>query len=366
MQRIRQTIFLGLSLFAMAGCIPEGSLDNEDFDLWCEDGLCSWDIIDGKVEKSSTWHRKEIGAKLVGNPAAIGQRIADVNRECFRFTVVADVPDNAELLFQVDFMDDDAGNPEFSTPIEASSWERVFVEVPKPEWADVMRIILRKKGNGDVVLARVADERSDTCGKTATPIMKPDGVSCETDDECQNGLCGPVALEDEFGHTCAGCDTHEDCADDTVCSLAFRERGEFYLTCGEANGKALGERCVFEAECDTGICCRGRCSDCCADEDCGDEVRCEPRDAAYPHQCAPKGGLATADAPCLADEDCASGRCENDDDEILSVCLSDGRSCNNDEDCPKYLGDDFIADLLDEAFDTDACVALGLRAGTCR
>lgn len=367
MRRIEQRIgLMGLIFWSVVGCVPDDSLNNEDFDLWCDEGLCSWDIIDGKVEKAATWHRKEIGAKLVGNPAAIGQRITDEASKCFQFTVVADVPDNAELLFQVDFMDDDATNPEFSTPVKAASWERFFVEVPKPEWANVMRIILRKSGKGEVVLARVADERLDVCGKQASTVKKPEGISCEDDDECQSDLCGSVTIGEISGHTCAGCASHEACAGDEVCGLEFQFARDAYLDCGEAGRKSLGERCAFDEECDTSICCDNRCATCCDGGGCEGDAACKQRDEAFPYQCAPKGGAAEKGDPCLVDEDCASEQCENDDDEILSVCLSDGRPCSNDEDCPAYLGGGVIADLLDEHLDTDACVALGLRFGTCR
>ncbi len=357
------------TMLPVIGCDPDVSIRNEDFDLWCGDTLCGWDIDSGKVDPVATWHRKELGVTLMGNPAAISQRLKDDASQCFKFTVVAKVADNAKLFFDVDFLDDDVQSPELSIRVTGAPWKRFFIEVERPKWANVMRIVLRKTGKGEVILARVADERFDTCVTTAPDIKKPDGITCDADEECASNACEPLLETDETVsfHNCAGCDAHADCAAEEVCGLDYHDAREtLYRTCVTPGSDILGERCLFGEECETGICCDGRCSSCCEASDCV-EGSCRQKAEGYPNQCAPGDGIGEPNAPCLSDNDCASGQCIGERDDVMSVCLSDGRPCTGDPACPGYIEDSDLWEILGAFLEgEDACIALGVKAGHCR
>jgi hypothetical protein len=44
---------------------------NPDFQFWCGDQACAWEVEAGEVEQVSTWHRKVYGIGLISNGAAI-------------------------------------------------------------------------------------------------------------------------------------------------------------------------------------------------------------------------------------------------------------------------------------------------------
>jgi hypothetical protein len=106
---------------------------------------------------------------------------------------------------------------------------------------------------------------------------------------------------------------------------------------------AVCERCLAAAECYTGTCCHGVCSTCCADDAgpaCGAGDTCRERAPDPPlgplraaWACAPDSGRGAPGAPCLADADCAGGRCAGSGG-TLTVCAADGRRCGSDADCP--------------------------------
>jgi hypothetical protein len=121
-------------------------------------------------------------------------------------------------------------------------------------------------------------------------------------------------------------------------------------SCVSPATRALGEQCLGDAECGTGICCDGVCSECCGVSSCADGAVCLRRaeadvdDDRIPPQCP--AGRASGEA-CFTGLDCASGECAGD---ALSICASDGRTCASAADCPSEA----------------ECVALGVRDGICR
>jgi hypothetical protein len=129
-----------------------------------------------------------------------------------------------------------------------------------------------------------------------------------------------------------------------------------HSACGARARHGLGERCIGDAECSTGLCCEGACSTCCASagapqRGCDDGELCETASdtAAVPARiCSPGEGRAAAGEPCLAHADCTSGACNGPG--ALRLCQNDGRVCADDADCP--------ADF--------ACVEAGIAGGTCQ
>lgn len=357
--------------FATAtGCTEDKSLQNETFDAWCDGELCFWRTDVGKVEQVSTWHRKDYGAALVENPTIISQRIENNETKCFLFTVTADTAGDAQLYFELDYLDDDLSAPDFSTEIEASSWDRVKLDIAVPSWCDAFRVIIRKTGDGEAIVASVSDKRYEDCPLTVPDGDRPAGLTCENDEQCRDEMCSPFLKLDanvEF-HACGTCVDDEQCEKNEACGLETNtDRGTVYRACGEQARHTLGERCIGDKECTTGICCEMQCAACCSDDDCPNEEACEKSDETAPRQCAPKGASAESGDFCLTDADCKSNAClPMTGTEILSVCTSDGRICTSDKDCP-YSSGSSLRDIVDEYLKTkDECVTLGIFDGYCR
>jgi hypothetical protein len=137
--------------------------------------------------------------------------------------------------------------------------------------------------------------------------------------------------------------------------------------CVPAASKVLGEQCLSDAECDTGICWRGAqaplgvCSACKLDSDCTGSQLCSPAwDIASdaftgPFVCGANQMLAGSGAPCGTDDDCASGHCNGGE---RAQCF-DGRTCISPADCP------FGTDGADP-LQIGACDRVGVQGGTCQ
>ena len=357
------------SLFA--GACNMDSLQNQSFDAWCGDNLCLWETDVGAIEKVSTWHREDYGASFTEDPTIISQRVDTRSTKCFLFTVTADVADDAALYFELDYLDDDLLHPDFSTRIEAPDWNKVKVDAVVPSWCDELRVILRKTGSGEVVVASLYDERYEECAMEIPNDDRPAGLVCEEDEDCRDGMCDPfVAMDDNIGfYSCGACSTASDCDAEEVCGLEFsRDKEVMFRACGEPSRHTLGERCLFDDECKTGICCDGQCSECCSDDDCNDMISCIEPDPLEPNRCGPEDRLQPEGASCLKDEDCRSGVCEAAVDRAyLSICTSDGRLCTSNDDCPGYLSNDAIWQVVTDYTGTgDRCKTLGAFDGVCR
>jgi hypothetical protein len=127
-----------------------------------------------------------------------------------------------------------------------------------------------------------------------------------------------------------------------------------------AGAKDLGEICVQDAECATGICTGGACSTChtgsAGGSDCATGETCGPDwmtgfDLFTPYVCNPNGMARASGQPCASDDDCMSGTCSG---EPYSEC-SDGRPCTNASECP-----------LDSSLENGDCNLIGVTGGVCR
>ncbi len=357
-------------VLTITGCIWDDSLKNKDFNEWCGENLCLWETNEGKIEKVTTWHRQDFGAAFAEDPTIISQRVENGNNKCFLFTVTADVDDNAELFFEIDYNDDDLLNPEFSQIIEAPDWNQVKVDIAVPDWCEKFRVIFRKTGKGRAVAASVIDSRYENCPITVTDNERPSGMICVEDDQCRGGICEPFnnLSEDILFYSCGECTVDGDCGNGSVCGLEFLpDKDLMYQACGKQGRHLLGERCFLDDECKSGICCAGQCSTCCNNDDCPSNVLCEELTEITPHRCGPNAGGAAAGESCLADADCKSDKCESvSDTKTLRVCTSDGRRCTADADCPGYMSSDSIWGIANEFLGTvDKCQTLGVLDGKC-
>ena len=367
-RRFRTAIFFALVYATQAGndsC--SGDLINDSgFDLWCGDELCSWQVEKGAVAKAPTWHERDLGVELVGDEVVLSQRIDDANIGCVLFELVADIDLDATVELEMDLYDD--GEVDFSGRLPTASWEKLEYRVAMPERFQGIRFRLKKSGRGRAVLAQIRARDVTECGGPVLdqPIA-PLGASCWGDGEleladeaCESETCavaGPLAA------VCSDCGDAADCADGQVCGVETRVESFLtpYRTCVPEASRGLGERCAGDDECATGVCCEWTCSDCCAADDraCPDGADCVPGDEdgwiGPPSQCDPGGGTRASGAACLADADCASGRCAGGDP--LKVCRADGRLCDDHPDCPN--------DGSQVENDFGTCEAIGVTRGTC-
>ncbi len=342
-------------------------LNDSGFDLWCGDELCSWQVEKGEVMQAPTWHPDDLGVELVGDDVAISQRIDASNVPCVRFDLVADIDLEAAVVLEMDLYDD--GEVDFSEQLPTASWDDLSYLVAMPERFDGIRFRLRKSGGGRAVLAQIRAREETECDGTplAQPIA-PLGAGCWgsggglqlLDEACETDTC---AVAGPLSAVCSGCAEAADCGEGQVCGVEARVESFLspYRTCVAAASRGLGERCTGDDECSTGVCCEWTCSDCCGSDDrgCADGAACGSTGAdgwvATVSQCDPGGGTRDSGAACLADADCASGRCSGG--EALRVCQADGRLCDRDPDCPP--------DGTQEEGEFGTCGAIGVTRGTC-
>ncbi len=368
---LRTVAFGALSLIMLRGnsCGPD-VLENASFDLWCGESLCDW-TVDGDVERVPTWHEKDYGISLVGDPVTLSQLgvLGSDPPECFQFDLLVQKDDDAELSLVMDFEDD--GTDEYKQPIPAGDWSPVQFAIKPPTSYSAVRFKVEKKGSGGAVLARIRIRAGGKClGDPIELNDRPLGASCETDGQCASTRCVEIThpFENYFetGSVCSACGGNSDCSDDEVCGAQVDDEVGVRLECVPRGQRVVGERCSDEGECASGVCCEGVCSECCDGAGCEGGATCERRDweplgmshqvLALPHQCAPGGGGRQAGAACLFDDDCASGTCRGE--ESLCLCAFDGWRCESRQCLPVCFGDE-------DGACNDRQLGLGASGGVC-
>lgn len=341
------------------------AIDDRGFDVWCGDTLCRWRVEKGDVARAATWHDGDSGVSLVGAEAAISQltSLETEDGHCVKFSLVADVSEDAEVRLQMDVFGD--GSNELDERIPTSDWSLLTYRVRMPDSYQGVRFRLVKRG-GDAVLANIGAEMIDDALCTGPALVvgreRPFGLDCATDDDCASGLCGA-------GGTCDGCDLEAGCGGGEVCGLSpiVEVHQHPYLVCRAPGSAATGTSCLGDAECASGRCVGFVCGACDDDAQCGPGGSCEA--VAYTvdyggdspttirgggHCVGGSGGAAPAGAACLVDGDCASGTCGG---EPLNACWNNFgnlRECRDDMDCSPNFGP------------YQSCVTVGIRGGTCQ
>lgn len=354
-RRTGSLLFLAAIFFTQSGyndCTGD-VLHDPGFDVWCGDHLCSWDVEKGDVRKAPTWHESDLGVELVGDDAAISQLSLDPPVTCLRFSLVADVSEDATVTLEMDL--DADGTVEYERAIPTSHWAELDYRVELEGQSDIL-FRLRKTGSGRAVLAQIRAVRDDPeCGGDTVATERPLGADCAgffgaDDAVCAAGVCTPGQF------ACGECRDDADCDGGSVCGLEARVAPplEPYRSCVAPASRGLGEMCAVDGECAGGVCCEGFCSGCCGEPS---DAVCEPgrscvADPDAPpgeHWCSPGDG-APGDA-CRRDQQCASGACAGG--EPMMVCTSDGRPCAVDDDCPL-------------AGQGGECIEAGRTGGRCR
>jgi len=356
---IRYTaMMLSVGLITSANSCEPRLVSNAHFELWCGDTPCGWTVDDGEIQRVPTWHEQDFGARMVGPRVTLSQ-VSNKRVECFSVDAMAHVADDADLVFEVDFLAD--GTVEHRQPIGSDTWAPTVFKLKPPSWYDRVRFSVIKHGEGEVVLARLSVVGGGQCTADPIPLLdRPYGADCDDSAQCGAGVCSNdyrVAATDD-GETCSACAADADCGAQ-VCGVVVDGGHAPHRACVDVRSKTFAQRCAGDAECADGVCCDGVCSECCGMAGCGVNQACGRRSFAelgkeadldlfrvMPFQCAPGEGEAAAGARCMHDEDCASGGCGGSGE--LTQCLWDGRPCTAEEQC------------------VFGCVALGTAGGTCR
>jgi len=353
------------------------------------EGLMDWRVADwvvtrGKAREVNTLSLDEIGVELIGTQASITRFVPPITwpRE---LSIRATVSDGVKLyavleyfvlsydafgdvveplslinrdyshysshsVLGVDLQSETRLSPAFPVeqkriPISTDDWKQKTVTIDSwPSWHEVVHLSILKEGKGRAVVTRILidyadlgdDDFSDWCGK---------------DRECSVGYCerslkalNKYSDDDDEG-ACVMCLEDAHCPGEGVCGL--HEPGWFVSpesywsdspTCMPPGIHTLSDRCIGDAECFSGICCKGICSTCCVSEDCPMDQVCERAfdEFLFPFQCAPGLGVLNPGDLCFRNEDCASGICMGSGAAPipLSTHSESGIACQIDKDLP--------------------------------
>jgi hypothetical protein len=390
--RIRTPLFiLVVAAVSQLGATDCGQvLRDPGFDLWCGDELCAWKVKYGEIRKIPTWHEGDSGVELLGESAI--QQLSPVDsgdgqcREqndgstqctrpdnvCIEFSLLAQIEPTASVDLHVDVLDD--GTVEHEQRLPSGNWQRIAYRIVVRHPFAGIRFDLVKAGSGTAKLANIGAELADNCD--GLPVIDPRpasvGSPCQTGADCESGLCGETKLSSPWtgvagllgpNLACLAC-TPGSCGGGMICGVGapLSPIKEPPIMCVPAGAKPLGELCVENQECDSGLCDGVVCAACDADADCsGDEKCLEARDpfAGDPFaglgprlmMCSPGQGLYASGRACINHSDCASGVCNGPE---RKQC-SDGRTCDSPAQCP-----------FESGLKNGACNSVGISGGTCQ
>lgn len=306
----RRSIKLWLSVWAL--CVVSCSSDlirNPNVERWCGSLPCDW-MVDGEVERVSTWHPNDYAISLLSDDATLIQENATIDElhDCLDFALVAKIDRDVRVFLELDFLAD--GTVEFSQRLPESDWERRTFRVTPPDWYRKLRFIIRKDGPGRAILAEITARTAYMeCTAPAIELLnRPPGALCTSDEECGEG----------HGCTsgrCNACESDETCADDQLCALQDVGNSR-YRTCVGHASTPLGAACDRDQQCGTGVCAEGACSECASDAECQEGERCalalgRPAKSRYwPKLCAAGQRLRENGLTCTDASDCQSSDCD--------------------------------------------------------
>ena len=328
-------------------------LRDPGFDLWCGEDLCTWKVIRGDAKRVDTWHEGDSGVELLGTDAAISQLSPVDHRDgtCIRFDLVANVDENAEARLDIDVYGD--GSIEHTERIPTSKWKPLTFKLRLSSPYTGVRFELAKRGSGKAVFANIGAQIDTDCPGAPIPVAKaPLGAFCQNDGQCESALCrlapdpgAPLGLS----QVCVGCEATT-CGTGEVCGFGdpFNAVLSVPIRCVPAGADELGEQCVTDAECASGICADNACSACRAT--CAGGEACAPAWMNGPLVCAPNEHRRASGEACATNDDCASSVCNG---AVRKAC-SDNRPCGDDSNCPD-----------DGGLHSGACTTVGVTGGTC-
>jgi len=246
---------LGLTMLG-DDCSGDDIVKDPTFRDWCGSSLCAWKTDYGAVARVPTWNANDFGVSFLDN-GAVGTEISQATEEyqatCILFTSVGDIDPKADMTVSVDFNND--GTIESVQQLGAASWAKVQTEVTAPAAYEGITFYVKKSGTGAAVLAEMTITSTTGCTAAPPPVAPLKlGEACTSTSQCQTGLVCPEPMDGSF-RVCGQCSADVPCSAD--------------------GGVACAQRSVF-----------------------------------LPFQCGPGQGLGLSGAPCLANDDCASGACD--------------------------------------------------------
>jgi hypothetical protein len=311
----RFTWLLGsfIGALALCGCEIPDPISNGDLDAWCGDMPCGWDVMGGEIKRVGTWHANDYAVSFEESGAKLSQLNSELSsHECLSFSMVARVERADTAWVELDFLDD--GLIDWSKAIPPGDFRQLGFSVHAPRWYEGVRFIVRKEGDGDMVLADIQGAVGINCtGKQIELENLPGGAPCDVDESCATKTC--------IGGYCTGCASTDDCDVGEVCGYApvggsvgsFDYAVNVLPQCIGRATRPMGELCLSDGECESGACCEGACSECCGEDSCDFPRTCERgrggddegEDVLEPFLCSPGSNRSVEGDPCTSDVECA-------------------------------------------------------------
>ena len=263
--------FLGVVALAAAalGADCNGDvLQDSLFQDYCGGDLCHWATNAGETARVPTWTQDDYGLSFLTTGTQISQLTGEDAARCLVFSATGDIDPSAAMMLLLDF--DNDGTIDYQTPIPATHWRNVQVEITAPPLYKGITFIIRKEGTGTAILAEL--RAISTTGCTAPPVVLP-----------------PVGF---------------------------------------------GAPCAAPTDCDRALVCapNGMCGECDDDAPCDDGGTCVKQDY-VPWQCNPGQHLTVSGAPCTSGADCASGICDGSDLQSFATLFATDSGCPTDVPC---------------------------------
>ena len=245
------------------------------------------------------------------------------------------------------------GRPSCTSGSRRRDWKPLSFTFAVAAPFDAIRFELTKGGQGKAVVAQIQAETrpaAECAGLSALdPGPRKNGARCVDAGDCASGICQITSL---FDRECVGCDAAHPCAASDACGLGdpFSPMFAVPIECVPKAAAELGEQCIDNAECTSGICAGGACSECVESTTCGNGETCTAAWTGGPLVCGAGQHLGLAGEACGTDDDCASSRC---DGTPRKECI-DGRPCQSPANCP-----------VDSGLAPGACTPVGIQGGSC-
>lgn len=401
-------LFVWLLFAVISTCCDGNEREYANLISLCENDPCEFHVVTGEVKQVPTWHERDYAVELVGSPVELEYTIEERTISEITVELFASVDSSAELTLEVDFWDD--GHIDCTHPIPENNWESTRFIVPAPDDCGDARLVLRKQGEGRVVIERlftwdfgVGDVEGATVDCESEDYKAPFGVPCDSGDDCVSGICSPtvpeVSAESKSGesYACGECFDDGGCPDGSTCGVVgTRYKDDLYKdalfrTCITPRSRGIGQDCYNDNDCASGYCDshwgwiasvmpsntdtptsetpsmgRGVCNECHSDSDCDLERVCgisffggDFDILSLPIAQCVFQGLDPFLSPCLSDSECAEGLMCRKVESLAGSCVE----CDQNTACPNGLICSFryeciepqSSDLGDGCASDDAC-----------
>ena len=159
---LRGLLCLAAAPMLMGSECEQPLVKDSGFDVWCGDALCDWQVDEGSVAKVPTWHERDYGVGLVGDPAAISQTLPFTSDDvsCIHFDLLANVDEAANVVLTMDF---DGGDTSSTETIPSGAWTPLSYHLVTPTYFQSLRISIGKAGAGQAALAQIQASKASDC-----------------------------------------------------------------------------------------------------------------------------------------------------------------------------------------------------------